>query len=231
MATKRGTPRPLGTPAPPVHYLITVAADNNGNFTYTANGIPDASSLRPKNGDTISWSATLNNNAVAFQVAFPGFAPFQGGTGVVRSTSPATTPLTVNLPSFYNGNLVFKYTVAIANGWSDDPIVEPVPSDGIFTLGVNPQIITLSIEDNALVITPLDASSFTTGEVTWQWAAGSIVDDFTLTFDDPPDGWPLSATSQNGILALNLQVTGDSDYTIQTLHLGLSNDDSSLTLN
>ncbi|HTX36843.1 MAG TPA: hypothetical protein VME43_17560 [Bryobacteraceae bacterium] len=229
MATKRGTPKTKGPRPAPVNYLVKVAVDNNGNFTYTANGISDASSLRPNNGDTISWSATLNHNPVAFQVAFAGFAPFQGGTGVVRATSQPTTPLTVNLPSFYNGNLVFKYTVTIANGWSDDPIVEPVPSDGIFTLGVNPQVITLSIDSDDLIVNPPDAD-FTAGEVTWQWAPGSLTDDFTLTFDDPPDGWPLSATSENAILALNLQATGSSDYTIQTLHFGLSNDESSLTI-
>ena len=205
-------------------YNIEVDVDLYGNFRYSANGIPDASSIRPHNGDTISWSVKLGGIPVPFQVEFPGFGPFGMAGRVVRSMFQRTAPLTIAVPKYYHGNLVFKYTVTIANGWSDDPDVEPVPSDGVDkTAGT--QVISLSIDNNtgALVLDNLDAT-FVKGEVTWKWATAPL-DDFTLTFKTPPTGWPPQTNSQSQRIALDLETRGLSQpYTIQTLHLGLSVD-------
>jgi len=230
MADKRRPGRTKAPKAPaPVAYHIRVAVDLAGNFKYTADGIPDASYIRPKNGDTITWSVTLAGMPVPFQVEFPEFSPFSQGVGVVRSLYQETQPLTVNVPSYYRGNQVFKYSVAISNGWSDDPVVEPVPSDGLFTDAVD--VITLSIDgqDN-LLVAPANAT-YPHGAVTWQWAVGSIPDDFMVTFTNPPAGWPLQTTSQNYLLALNMQNPGGPvAYAVQTLHIGLSNGNASLQI-
>ena len=229
---KAGVKKPSipGTRTSVLHH-VQVAVGPDGSFTYTdTTNRKEASRLQACIGDTISWSATLNKIPVALQVEFPGFSPLANGIQVVRSASgAATTPVTVALPPFYNGNLAFKYAVTIANGWSDDPIVEPVPSDGIFAK--TDRLITLS-EDNkgALVLTELNAS-FSTGRVSWEWDPQSTPDDFTLTFDDPPNGWPESVTSQGRTIVLNLQAQGSSDYTIRTLHLGIYNDQGVLDIN
>jgi hypothetical protein len=205
---------------PPSAYRIEVNVDVDGNFKYSADGIPDASSIRPHNGDTISWSAKLMGAPVPFQVEFPDFGPFDMGTRVVRSMFQPTAPLTVAVPSYYHGNLVFKYTVTIVNGWSDDPDVEPVPSDGV-NRTKDTQVISLSIDGAGNLVLDNPDISFSRGEVAWKWA-GSPLDDFSLTFDAPVPGWPLQANSQSQRIALDLETPGSQHYTIQTLHLGLS---------
>jgi hypothetical protein len=213
--------------APAVGYHIEVAVDINGKFTYTANG-QDASTLRPKNTDTISWSATLLGIPAPFQVEFSGFSPFDQGIAVVRSPFHQSAPLTVNVPKGYHGNQVFKYRVTVANAWSDDPIVEPVPSDGRLPDGLNAaQVVTLTVDDSGLVTLSPSPASFAKGEVTWQWDPGSRADDFTMIFTNTPPGWlPLQATSQAHILALNLQTAtpGGQPVTcsLQTLNTGAS---------
>jgi len=214
----------------PVAYLIDVNVDVHGNFKYSAPGIPDASSIRPHNGDTLSWFAKFMGLPVPFQVTFPGFSPFAEGSQAVRSMFGATGPLTVAVPSFYHGNLVFKYTVSIANGWSDDPDVEPVPSDGVENTA-DTQAILLSISGGNLVLSNTNAT-FSKGEVSWKWAAGPS-DDFTLTFNGPsplPSGWPPQASSQSKRIALDLETAGSQTYTIQTLNLGLSSSGNTLTI-
>jgi len=209
-------------------FNIRVAVDLNGKFTYTADGIPDASSIRPRNGDTVSWSVTLAGMPIAFQVEFPGFSPFDQDVRMVRSLFLQTQPLTVNLPKYYHGNQVFKYTVTLANGWSDDPVVQPVPSDGLLGYAVN--FINLSVDNQGNLVLDQPNANFAQGEVTWRWAAGFLPDDFTVTFTNPP--WlPAQATSQNQILALNMQtVGGPVAYSVQTLHLGLSNNNATLQI-
>ena len=204
----------------PTAYLIEVNVDVDGKFKYSAAGLPDASKIRPHNGDTISWSAKLMGIPVPFQVEFPGFGPFGTDHRVVRSMFQPTDPLTVAVPSWYPGNLVCKYTVTIGNGWSDDPDVEPVPSDAL--VHARASVISLSIDNNTGNFTlhqpdgPLHK-----GEVTWQWT-GSPSDDFSLTFDHQIAGWPLQVNSQSQKITLYLKTPGAQSYTIQTLHLGLS---------
>jgi hypothetical protein len=204
----------------PIAYHIRVNAEADGSFKYSADGIPDASSLRPHIGDTIKWTATLMGFPTSFQVEFPGFGPFGGVNQVVRSMFQTTDPLTVTVPSYYHGNLVFKYTVTIANGWSDDPDVEPVPSDGVATDAIT-QVISLSIVGGNLTLDNPNAS-FSEGEVAWKWAQTPL-DDFSITFDAPvPAGWPPQTDSQAQRITLNLQTAGSQFYTLQTLNLGLS---------
>jgi hypothetical protein len=223
MAAKRGTKKPSKARPDPVLRSIQVAVDTNGNFTYTANG-QDASVLRPNINDTITWAVTLIGVPVPFQVEFDGFSPFQGGVQVIRSLLQTTSPVTVSLPAHYLGNLVFKYTVSLFNGWYDDPIIQPVPSDGfIVTSSGSPSTITLSVDSNGnLVLTPPSAS-FPKGEVQWVWAANQPADDFTVTFPPNTPGFPLQATSSADTLDLNLQTAGGPViYTVATLDTGLS---------
>lgn len=206
----------------PVSYLIHVHVDAHGKFTYTADGIPDASSLKPRNGDTISWSLRHMGVPVPFQVEFPGFGPFGVGTRVVRSTFLPTDPLTVTVPKYYHGNLVFKYTVTMFNGWSDDPDVEPVPAVLIDKDTQN--IILLSVSAGGDLVLNSSEQPFDKGEVEWKWD-GQPLDDFVLTFDEQVAGWPLQASSQSQRIVLDLESPGTAqDYTIQTVHLGLSAD-------
>jgi hypothetical protein len=205
----------------PVAHHIEVNVDFAGNFTYSASGIPDASSIKLSNGDTLDWSAKLMGVPVPFQVEFPGFGPFGPGKRVIRSMFGTTPPLTAALPSYYRGNLVFEYTVSIANGWSDDPDVETVPAnpDNIVTT----QTVSMTIYNGTLALDKQDTPGFIKGLVKWDWA-GTPLDDFTLTFDalGLPTGWPLSTNSQSEKLVLNLSTAGSQAYTIQTLNLGLS---------
>jgi hypothetical protein len=206
----------------PVAYHIEVNVDYAGNFTYSAAGIPDASSIKLSNGDTLDWSAKLMGIPVPFQVEFPGFGPFGPGKRVIRSMFGATTPLTAALPSYYRGNLVFEYTVSIANGWSDDPDIETVPgSPDNHDLAT--QTVSMSIYNSTLALDKQDTPGFLKGLVKWDWA-GTPLDDFTLTFDalGLPAGWPLSTDSQSEKLVLNLLTAGSQAYTIETLNLGLS---------
>src|ERR1700722_18821853 len=112
-ARSKAAKKRRGTPPPPVAYHIKVNVDLHGKFTYTASGIPDASTIRPRNNDTIVWSVTFGGFPISFQVEFPGYGPFGAINRVVRSVLGATPPQTVNVPSYYKGNMVFKYTVTI----------------------------------------------------------------------------------------------------------------------
>ncbi len=220
MAAKQPKAKSGKTKRAPKAFLVEVTVGLDGSFSYSAQGIPDASTIRLINGDTISWLAKMMGIPVPFQVEFSGFNPFGAVGQVVRSPFGPTTPLTVALPSFYRGNLIFKYTVTAGNGWSDDPVVVPVPSDGLInTFGT--QVISLSIDNTGdLVVNPTPAS-FTKGIVTWEWA-GQALDEFSLTFSNPPAGWPAQTNSQSQEIALDLETAGTSPYTIQTLTLGLS---------
>jgi hypothetical protein len=229
-AKSKAAKKRRGTPPPPVAYHIKVNVDLHGKFTYTASGIPDASTIRPRNNDTIVWSVTFGGFPISFQVEFPGYGPFGAINRVVRSVLGATPPQTVNVPSYYKGNMVFKYTVTIANGWSDDPDVEPVPANAL-NADATPQVISLSVDANSGVLSvDKPNAQFTKGEVTWQWA-GDKLDDFTLTFDPiVPPGWPPQTASQSGRLALDMETPGTQTYTIQTLHLGLSSSGNQLKI-
>jgi hypothetical protein len=221
MTAKKQTKKGKAPKPTPTAYHIRVDVDAAGNFKYTADGIPDASSIRPHNGDTLVWSAKFMDIPVPFQVDFPGFGPFGGMNQVVRSMFQTTKPLTVKVPSFYHGNLVFKYTVTIANGWSDDPDVEPVPADGLDATDV--QVVSLSIDNatGSLVLSNPNAS-FSKGGMSWKWTPPAY-DDFSITFDPQvPPGWPAETTSQAQKIALDLETAGSQTYTLQTLQLGLS---------
>jgi hypothetical protein len=206
-------------------YLIHVNADVSGNFTYTVNGNPSDGRIQPNIGDTISWQATWMNLPTAFQIQFTTLGPFGGASRVQRSLFGPTSPATVALPPNYRGNLIFEYTVTLANGWSDDPDVEPVPHDGI-AQDMNVQCVLLSLINGELVLTP-SAADFSKGVVNWRWDPGqNFKDAFTLTFTTPPlvpKGWPQGAQSQSGEIALNLPASnGVVNYTIDTATLGVS---------
>jgi hypothetical protein len=210
-------------PPPPVAYVVEVAVDKKGNFSYTANGKP-AETLTPNLGDTVSWSVRVNGKRKPFQIEFPGFSPFGFLTRIVRSSSKPTKPLTVTLPKHYQGNLVMNYRVTVPGAWSDDPDIVPPSSDGI-PIGTPPQVISLETDDaGQLTITPENATLNPRG-ISWQWA-GAAQDDFELTFETPPAGWPKSTiTSVNGVLVLGLTApSANQGYKIVTVHSNLHAD-------
>jgi hypothetical protein len=200
-----------------------VAVDKKGNFTYNANGL-NAETLHPQLGDTISWSVRVNGKRKPFQIEFPGFSPFGYLTRVIRSASKPTKPLTVTLPKHYQGNLVMNYRVTVPGGWSDDPDVVPPSSDGV-PVGTPPQPILLETDTNGqLTITP-ESAALNPGEIAWQWD-GPAQDDFVLTFENPPAGWPKNpVTSVNGVLVLGITAPkANQGYNIVTLHSNLHAD-------
>jgi plastocyanin len=204
----------------PVAYRIDVNIDVDGEFTYTVNGFEDARRLQVRNGDTVSWTAKMLGKPVPFTVEFPDFSPFGITKRVVRSFLGPTVPQTVALAPLYHGNLVFKYTVTLENGWYDDPDIVPVPSDGVDTT-LSSQHICLTVDSASLGLNPEDAQ-FAKGGVQWGWA-GKPLDNFTLTFDDPvPDGWPEQTDSESEVIILDLETPGSQYYAIDTHHLGAS---------
>jgi hypothetical protein len=218
MAKKKNSYKP-----PLQAYLIEVSVDIDGNFTYLSNG-QDALTLRPRVGDTISWSVKVLGVPVPFQVTFPDYGPFGIVQRVVRSMHGHSLPATVTVSPLYHGNLVFKYTVSVPNGWSDDPDVEPVISDGMDPNAQDQNVILLSIVDGNLLLNS-DNASFPFGQITWKWD-GTAQDDFTLTFHDAvPPNWPTVATSQLQRIALYLDKPAAHDgYTIELVNFDLSAD-------
>jgi len=203
----------------PVAFNIDVDIDVAGAFTYVlAGSTTPAKSIRPNNGDTVSWRVRLAGLPVPFQVEFDVFNPFGPGKGVIRSLFGRSDPVTVNLPNGYNGNLVFQYRVSTVNGWSDDPDIQPVPSDGIiFPNVVPPTTILLSIVNGVLTLSSPDLS-LPAGEFEWKWS-GPAIDDFNLTFDPKVSPWPTSTDSAEQRIALRLKVpttAGKHPYVIET---------------
>ena len=204
----------------PQAYNIEVDVDAKGNFTYSVNGNAGGNTVRPRNSDTISWAVRVGGIPHAFQIEFADFSPFGFTNKVIRSAFGPTPPMTVAIPSFYHGNLVLKYTVSVGNGWSDDPDVEPVLSDG-FHGQLDRYSIKLSIDGGTLVLDQPDAS-FGKGQLSWNWL-GTPQDNFTLVFTDPPADWPAVKQGPAQRIALDLESPGtEVEYTIQTMNLGLS---------
>jgi len=228
----RSLPAPPPTPPPPVAYVIEVAVDKKGNFTYTANGKP-AETLHPNLGDTISWSVRVNGKRKPFQIEFPGFSPFGFLTRIIRSASKPTKPQTVTLPKHYQGNLVMNYRVTVPGAWSDDPDIVQPSSDG-FPDADQAHVVSLGTDDTGQLTLDPDNASFNRGQITWQWGLTGTQpqDDFTLTFETPPTGWPKNpTTSVNGVLVLGLLApSANQGYTIVTVHSGLRAD-GVLTIN
>uniref|UniRef100_Q01PY0 Uncharacterized protein n=1 Tax=Solibacter usitatus (strain Ellin6076) TaxID=234267 RepID=Q01PY0_SOLUE len=210
----------------PVNYLVLVNVDKHGKFTYHLPDGSDASTLRPFNRDTVKWSLKVKEKQQPFSIEFPDYGPFGIHNRVARSFGGPTAELTVNVSPFYRGNLAMKYNVILTNGWSDDPDVVPIPSDGLDPQiqVVNPPIL-LSVDATGLVISP-PRSPIYAGIVTWKWQDGvdeSNRDDFDLKFDPMVSGWPATASS-NGTqqILLNLPAAGaNNPYTITTENLGL----------
>src|SRR5258705_2505380 len=155
----RSISAPPPTPPPPVDWVVEVAVDKKGNFTYTANNGINGETLHPSLGDTISWSVRANGKRKPFQIEFPGFSPFGFLTRIIRSSSKPTKPLTVTLPKHYQGNLVMNYRVTVPGAWSDDPDIVPPSSDGVIGADTPTQMISLGADDaGELTLSPYNAS-------------------------------------------------------------------------
>ncbi len=210
----------------PVNYLVLINVDKYGKFTYNLPDGSDASTIRPTNLDTVQWSLKVKGRSQPFTIEFPDFGPFGIRNRVARSFGGPTAKLTVVVSQFYRGNLAMKYNVILTNGWTDDPDVVPIPSDGLAPqlALINPPIL-LSVDASGLVIAP-PPIPIRAGIVTWKWDDGtdeSNRDDFDLKFDPMVPGWPVTAGS-NGTqqILLNLPAAaGANPYTITTENLGL----------
>jgi hypothetical protein len=215
---------PLSTPPPQVHWVVEVAVDKKGNFTYKANHDINGETLHPNLGDTVSWSVRVNGKRKPFQIEFPGFSPFGFLTRIIRSSSKPTKPLTVTIPKHYQGNLVMNYRVTVPGAFSDDPDIVPPSSDGV-PFGTPPQVISLGTDDTGqLTLTP-ENGTLNPGGISWEWA-GAPQDDFELTFETPPAGWPKNTiTSVNGVLVLSITApSANQGYKIVTVHSNLHAD-------
>jgi len=209
----------------PVNYLVLINVDKYGKFTYNLPDGSDASTIRPTNLDTVQWSLKVKGKHQPFTIEFPDFGPFGIRNRVARSFGGPTAKLTVIVSQFYRGNLAMKYNVILTNGWTDDPDVVPIPSDGL-----NPKIqvdnlpILLSVDATGLLISP--PRTLLAGVVSWKWDDAtdeSNRDDFDLKIDPMVLGWPTTASS-NGTqeIVLNLPAAaGGNPYTITTENLGL----------
>jgi len=201
----------------PTDHHILVDVDKKGNFTYKLKGGGDAASLLTRRkDDTISWSVRMKGKRVPFQVEFTGAGPFGFVNRAVRSAGKDTPKLTVNVPDSYAGNFVMEYRVTISNGWSDDPDVVPILSDGNVGGLVAPTVITIAEDGKGgLTVTPPAATAAINGPVLWKWS-GTPKGDFTLTFDDPPPGWPVSTASTSQQIALTFPIAAkDEPYAIK----------------
>lgn len=221
--TKRKTktkaePAPVtAPPAPPkikvktANHEVRVAVDKKGNFTYTLKSGGDASSLiTRRKGDSISWSVRYKGKRVPFQIEFAGSGPFGFADRVIRSSGKDSAPLIVNVPDSYAGNYVMEYRVTVENGWSDDPDVVPILSDGTNGL-VAPTIVTIAEDGKGgLTLAPPNATAAIGAPVLWKWA-GAPKGEFTLAFDDPPPGWPPSTPSTSQQIALTFPVAGKGE--------------------
>jgi hypothetical protein len=101
-------------------HIILVEVDSNGKFTYInyQTGKPLIRDLlRLKRGSLLSWLVRLNGETVPYQVSFPNFSPF-GPRRAIRCTGGLSVPVEVKTGI---SGLGMKYTVSLANGWSDDP--------------------------------------------------------------------------------------------------------------
>jgi hypothetical protein len=223
--------KPAKAKREPAQFDIYVVVKKDGSFHYTLEDGSEASTIRPFNNDTVRWTVKVRGCKEAFTIEFPDFSPFGVHNKVFRSFGGFTAPATVNVSPFFRGNLAMKYNVTLTNGWSDDPDIVPIPSDGLAEDReiVNPPIL-LSIGEGGLVISP-PRMEMVAGVVIWQWDDGvpeSNRDDFDLEFNprtpaDLPAGWPGSA-STNGTqeIYLNLPKGGNTPYTITTENMGLS---------
>jgi hypothetical protein len=211
----------------PVNYHVQISVNKYGEFNYKLDKGGEASTIRPFNLDTIQWSLTVKGRPQPFFVEFPDFGPFGIRHRVIRSFSGPTQKLTVNVSPFFRGNLAMKYNVVLTNGWSDDPDVVPMPSDGLapHVQIVNSPIL-LSVDATGLVISP-PRIPIQAGIVTWKWDDGvdeSNRDDFDLKFDPTVPGWPATASSngtQEILINLPAAATVNNPYTITTENLGL----------
>jgi hypothetical protein len=222
----------------PAEFDIHVDVKKDGSFHYTLKGGADAYTIRPFNNDTVRWIVRVRGRKEPFTIEFPDFSPFGVHNKVFRSFGGYTAPATVNVSPFYRGNLAMKYNVTLTNGWSDDPDIVPIPSDGLADDReiINPPIL-LSVGGDGLVISP-PRMEMVAGIVIWKWDDGvpeSSRDDFDLQFNPKPPahlpaGWP-GTGSTNGTqqLYLNLPKGDNTPYTITTENMGLSAN-SSLTV-
>jgi hypothetical protein len=214
----------------PVNYHVMISVDKYGEFTYKLHKGGDASTIRPFNLDTIQWSLRVKGRPQPFFIEFPDYGPFGIHHRVVRSFGGPTQKLTVNVSPFFRGNLAMKYNVVLTNGWSDDPDVVPIPSDGLAAqlTVINPPIL-LSVNATGLVISP-PPGAIQAGIVTWKWddtVDESNRDDFDLEFKPAVPGWPATASSsgtQEIVINLPAATTRNNPYTITTENLGLKAD-------
>jgi len=192
-------------------HQILVAIDKRGAFTYTLKAGGDATSLiTRRKGDTISWSVRYRGRKVPFQVEFADAGPFGFANRVIRSAGKDTAAMEVAVPDSFAGNFVMNYRLTIENCWSDDPDVVPILSDGVNGLGA-PTVITIAEDGKGgLILNAASASAGINTPVIWKWD-GKPQGEFTLTFDDPPPGWPPETASTSQQIALTFPLAGKNE--------------------
>ena len=209
----------------PKDFVIEIHVDRKRQFHYTdLETNTDASVLVLIDGDTVEWVLHGFIFPRTFQIDFGTANPFQLGRTVSLRGNDSIMAPPLNFPfKTYPHNRLMKYTVSLANGWSDDPDIVPAPGDP--TLHGDRFLPASKIKwDDAttqvkIVLTQPDMTADATGnggyaQVTWSWQTDQPnPQPFSLQFSAPagqntvPAGWPSAAEDSaimNGVPAIQL---------------------------
>lgn len=182
------------------HYTFQ-GGDNDGG---------DASNIVLINGDRLVWVLDLSISPRTFQIDFGLINPFQMFKLIsLRGIDAVVSPV-VNFSAGYSKNRLLKYSVALGNGWTDDPDVVPSPTDpgsSAFLIQVQADgtypdglLAWLDATETNIVVSPAAMTANAHGgkaQVTWNWASDQVdTSPFTLAFTNKTNpNWPDSIDS------------------------------------
>ena len=207
----------------PKDFVIEIHVDRKRQFHYTdLETNTDASVLVLIDGDTVEWVLHGFIFPRTFQIDFGTSNPFQLGRSVSLRGNDSIMAPPLNFPfKTYPHNRLMKYTVSLANGWSDDPDIVPAPGDptlhGDRFLPAG-AITWYDATQKQIVLTPANMTADATGNggyapVTWSWQADQPnPQPFSVQFEAGiapgiPPGWPTAeqdSAISNGVPAIQL---------------------------
>jgi hypothetical protein len=219
-------------------YTILIQVDpHTREFQYTdQNTNDDVDTIVLVNGDRVVWVLDPSIPERTFQIDFDTLNPFHVGTALSFRGSEFVVSQEVRLPTGYQHNASFKYSVSLGNGWFDDPrcLVVPEPPDPppsgvtLQALTKSPSTITYNItwtdaSETAVTLAPATDQSVVASKtslkatVLWQWNPSQLDNQpFTLRFTNPPSGWPQGPISDSQQISLNLPAGAKTAFRIDT---------------
>ena len=202
-------------------YTILIKVDPYTRaFSYTelTTNVP-AATITLLRGDRVTWALDQSLPERTFQIDFGPLNPFHPGKPISFRGSDFAMSAAVRLSKVYplNNSSIFKYSVSLANGWTDDPhcLVVPEPPDPHHFRNAD-QDCSISWTDDsetAIILTPSPNVSLHTGTANSTtmvigWADGQPdTQPFSLTFTTPPNGWPSGTISDGGSGLIAVPVT------------------------